>query len=322
MARDYNKEITIATVAMNVVYDKQKNLNKMLHYIDEAANKGANLIVFPEACLQGYLYSLNHSITAEEFEYHFKNAEPIDGPSTMRIIDKAKQRNITVIFGMIEDAEVGGNTVLYNCSVAVGPEGVIGVYRKVHQPGDELHIFNDGIDWPVFDTEVGKIGMLICYDKIFPESGRELALRGAELLIMPTAWPLMSNKEEDLETDHSGYLYNLFDFTRAAENQTFFISSNQVGVCELTGRVFYGHSRIVSPFGKTIAEIGYEEGMAVATINVQQTLLRTRTYDLFTHNLIKDRKPHTYKHLSDSDMYYNQKGIQRASEKLKNTSHS
>lgn len=294
------EEVTIGTAAFHVVYNKEANLQKYLRFIDEAAAKGVQLLVFPECSLQGYLYHLNHALTEEEFTYHYENAEPIPGPSTERIIAKAREHNMVVIYGMIEDPGIAGHTTLYNSAVAVGPDGVIGVYRKVHAPGDEFHVFRQGNSWPVFDTPVGRIGMLICYDKMFPESCRELALQGAEFLIMPTAWPLMGNR---IEGDHSFFLYNLYDHVRAAENQAFFISSNQQGICERTGRYFFGHSRIVDPTGRTLAEIGDKEGIAVATVNVRRRLLAARTWDVFTHNLLKDRRPDTYRHIADPNLY-------------------
>lgn len=294
------EELTVGTAAFHAVYNKEQNLRNYMRFIDQAAAQGVELLVFPECSLQGYLYHLNHALTEDEFAYHYENAEPIPGPATDQIAAKAREHNMVIVFGMVEDPGIAGHTSLYNCAVAVGPEGVIGVYRKVHAPGDEFHVFRQGDSWPVFDTPVGRIGMLICYDKMFPEAGRELALQGAEFLIMPTAWPLMGNQTEG---DHSFFLYNLYDAVRAAENQAFFISSNQQGICELTGRHFFGHSRIMDPTGRTLAEVGDEEGLAVARVNVRQRLLAARTWDVFTHNLLKDRRPDTYCHIADTNLY-------------------
>jgi len=286
--------VTLATVCMNVVFDKKKNLEKYFRFIDEAAAKNANLIAFPEQSLQGYLHNLGQ-FKLETMEYQHANAEVVpEGESTQALIAKAKEKNMYIIWGMTErDKE--RYDVLYNAAVLVGPEGFLGVYRKVHQPLDEKHVYFDGHEWPVFDTKIGKIGMLICYDKSFPESTRELALRGAEILVMPTAWPL-TTVGADYKTDYCKYLYDLYDCVRAAENQCFFISSNHVGVSG--DHEFFGHSRIVGPNGRVIVETGMQEGLAVATVDVKEQIVKARTIDFLGLCQLKDRKPSTYTMIS------------------------
>lgn len=181
--------------------------------------------------------------------------------------------------------------VLYNSAVLLGPDGHIGTYRKVHQPGDELHAYYPGEGFPLFDTAIGKIGLLICYDKMFPESTRELALQGAEMLVMPTAWPL-SEVGADPETDPMGRHYDLLDSIRAFENQCFFISSDIIGMHG--DHEFYGHSRITSPNGMSVTECGFEEGMAFAHIDIQQEIVEARSCGLLGLNLLKDRQPQKY----------------------------
>lgn len=282
--------VTIATTAMNVSHDKQKNLEKYFRFIDEAASRGADLIVFPEQSLQGYLHNLGQ-LKMETLEYQHANAEVVpDGESTQALIRKAKEKDMYIIWGMTE-RDKDRYDVLYNSAVLVGPEGFVGVYRKVHQPLDEVHVYYPGDKWPVYDTRLGRIGMLICYDKCFPESTRELALKGAEILVMCTAWPL-TYVGADYRTDHLKYLYDLFDRVRAAENQCFFVSSNHVGVSG--EHEFFGHSRIVGPNGRDIVEIGYEEGIAVATVDVRAEIVKARTRDFLGLCTLKDRKPQTY----------------------------
>jgi len=286
-------EITIATVCMNVTYNKSKNMEKYIKYINMAAEKGAKLIVFPEASLQGYLHNVKH-FKIEAVKYQYSNAEEIpNGISTQKLIEKAKEKDIYVIWGMTERALKEGIDKIFNTSVLVGPEGYIGKYRKVHLPRDEVHVFYPGDGWSVYETNIGKMGMLICYDKTFPEPCRELALQGAEFLIMPTAWPLSKQGgDPNVEEDNQTYIYNLFDKVRAAENQCWFISSNQVGING--DHDFLGQSRIVAPNGRVISESGYEEGIVTANINVKEAILNER----MELNFLKDRQPRTYTNIA------------------------
>lgn len=288
-------EIVIATVSMHVVYDKKKNLEMYFKYIDEAANKGAKLIVFPETSLQGYLDNLG-VFKKSTVIYQHENAEVVpEGASTQALIRKAKEKNIYIIYGMTEkDPNQVGK--LYNTAVLVGPEGYIGKYQKVHLPMDEAHVFYPGNEINVFDTKIGKIGMLICYDKNYPEVARILAAKGAEMIVMPTAWSLDENGANP-ETNYSVYSYDLLDKVRALENQAIFISSNQVGV---TGDIdFFGRSRIVNPLGVVLAEILYEEGMATYRLDVQKEVQDARTVGLFGLNLMKDRRPEMYHEIAE-----------------------
>jgi len=266
-----------------------------MEYIDAAAKKGAKLIVFPEQSLQGYLHNLA-VFKNETMEYQHKNAEPVPGgESVQQIIKKAKETDMYIVFGMTECDPSEGPDVLYNTDVLVGPEGFIGKYRKVHQPLDELHVYRPGDGWEVYDIGFAKVGMLICYDKAFPESTRELALQGAEILIMPTAWPL-SAPDADPKTDYSAYLADIFERTRAAENQCWFISSNHVG--RSGDHVFFGNSRIIYPNGRVCAEIPYmQEGLVTATIDIQEEIVKARTIEFFGLCMLKDRRPSAYRHL-------------------------
>jgi predicted amidohydrolase len=281
--------VTLAVAAMNAVHDTAKNLAKYASFVDEAAAKGARLLVLPEQSLQGYLYHLNHPLSPEEVNYHYDNAEPVPGPSTERVAAMARAANMYIVFGMTERVPVSSSGILYNSAVLVGPDGLLGVYRKVHTPGDEYHIFRQGKDWPVFDTEIGRLGLQICYDLRFPEAARELALRGAQMIILPTAWP-----------QDSAPLYDIFDRARAAENECWFLSANQVGACDQGQLTFYGHSRIIGPFGNVVADTGEEEGLATAA--VPRDSLRRRQWGSL--NVFRDRRPETYTTIASEEIYH------------------
>jgi len=281
--------VTLAVAAMNAVHDTAKNLAKYESFVEEAASKGARLLVLPEQSLQGYLYHLNHQILPSEASYLYASAEPVSGPSVVRVAAMARESNMYIVFGMTERVAISSAGLLYNSAVLVGPEGVVGVYRKVHAPGDEYHVFRQGRDWPVFDTEIGRIGMMICYDLRFPEAARELALRGAELLILPTAWP-----------KPAGFIYDVLDRARACENECWFLSANQVGACDEGQLTYYGHSRIVGPFGNVLADTGNNEGLATTTVPVAE--LRRRQWG--SMNVFHDRRPETYTNLASEELYH------------------
>lgn len=298
MQANPNKNLTIATVSMNVAFDKEKNLQKYFKFINEAVTKQVNLLVFPEQSLQGYLENLM-VLKQSSVKYQHANAEPVpEGESVQKLIDKAKEKSIYIIWGMTECAPDEGIGVLYNTAVLVGPEGYVGKYRKVHSPIDEVHVYFPGSSFEIFSTSIGKIGMLICYDKMFPESTRELALQGADILVMPTAAPFFdprcsSSKPETAQNDMYCRLWNTLDEIRAFENQCFFVSSNQFGVAG--DHDYFGNSGVSSPMGVTLARTGCEEAMATATVNIKSDMETARS--VLGAFLLKERCPDVYRHL-------------------------
>ena len=288
------KKIVIAAVTMNCTKKKGENLEKYRKFIEEAAASGTRLIVFPEISLQGHVWDMVGETTKEEESYHYENAEPIPGQSTQIVAKEAQKFKMYVIFGMTEKATVRGKTELYDSCVLVGPDGLIGTYRKVHTVGNEVRLFKKGECWPVYGTEIGKIGMLSCYDRVFPESTRELALQGADILAILNAWSVGT---DDPEPAYWGSLGSLIDRARAFENQCWIISSNQTEWQKKGGLEYYGHSRIVSPNGLVVAEGGYGEGLVTAEVDIQGEIQKTRTVTFFGLNFLNDRRVETYKEL-------------------------
>ena len=284
--------VTLSAVNMNVLQDKQSNLEKYLHFIEEAARFGPGLIVFPEVSLQGYLKKRGMPSEPEVIEmtrYYRQTAETVPGPTTDLIGKYAARHNLYVQIGMAESARAG--QVFYNSAVLVGPDGVVGVARKVHDRG-EWPVFCSGDELPLLETAFGKVGAFVCYDMCFPETARSYAVRGAVIASMSTAWPLKDANCADPEADHYAYVYDTLTRSNAITNQMFFISSNQTGP---TGRFnYYGHSRIVSPAGKVLADSGREEKLATATVDIAQEIDVARTETLFYKNLLRDRRPETY----------------------------
>ena len=279
----------IATVALAGTFDVELSAKHHLELIDEAADAGAQLVVFPEISLQGYPPDIDRFYPGRIADA-FANAERVpDGPHVVAIAEQARARKIHVIFGLNELGDEGG--IIYNTMVLTGPDGHIGSYRKVHVGITEQLTWRRGNDWPVFDTPFGKIGMLICYDKMWPESCRELTLRGADILVMSTAWGMLVG-EQDPDTNVFADLYRLFDRARAAENHRWFVSSNFVG--ELGGTNYIGLSQIVDPLGRVVATSGTTApGLVLADIDVKGAMADANATFLGAR-LIRDRRDDTY----------------------------
>jgi predicted amidohydrolase len=283
----------IATCAFPGTYDVEKSVELHLSYIEEAADGGADLVVFPECSLQGYPADFRASDAAASLGPFMKTVEKVaDGPNVARIAAKAAERGVYVIYGLNEATERPG--VVYNSMVLTGPDGLVGVFRKVHVGLTEQVFWRRGDDWPVYDTPFGKIGMLICYDKAWPEACRELTLRGADLLVMSTAWSLNNPAagDEDIWIEQ----YKLYDQVRAAENSRWFISSNFIG--ELGGLHFFGLSQIINPLGQVLATTGTsEDGLAIADVDIPGGIIAAYSVTQGP-NIVRDRRPETYRALS------------------------
>ncbi len=241
------RNVRVAGVQMDPkILEKEKNLSKCLEFLETAAKKKAEIIVFPECALTGYCFS--------SLEESFSVAEPVFGPSSRAIATLCRELNVYTIIGLIEkDGEKYYNTV-----VLIGPKGLIGKYRKLHLPFLGIDRFVDPGDQPlkVFETGVGRIGMNICFDIRMPESARVLTLLGAESIMLPTNWP----KGADLVPK---YVIN----TRAYENRVNVIAVNRVG--KERGFEFIGQSKIVDYSGKTLVEANsLEEEIIFATIDL------------------------------------------------------
>lgn len=302
---------TLAAANFNAVWDKSKNLEKMKEFIEIAAAKGVHVLVFPEQILQAYVYLARPGFTVEHelFQYQMTNAETIPGPATEEIAQLAAKYNMYISFGMTEkNGEYGGGkAVLFNSIALVGPQGLVGVYRKVHQPGTEYHLYVKGGAFNVYDTAAGKVGLDICYDKAFPESERTLAIKGADIILHSTAWPMSGPLTVNgvTEKEYAGYMCSLFDKVRAAENQVWYVAADNVGKDPKAGWEFWGHSRIINPSGIVIAEIGHEEGLVIAHgLDIKGEIVKARTQYFFGLNLLQDRAPWMYKEISSESVMY------------------
>ena len=170
----------IAGVQMDVAFaDIDANVEKMAGFLRQTAAAGASLTVFPECAATGYCFES----LAEAREV----AQPVPGPATQAMTRACKATETFAVFGTLES----DRDAVFNAAVLVGPDGVVGCYRKVHLPYLGVDMFTTPGDRPFAVHSAGelRVGMNICYDASFPEAGRSLALLGADLIVLPTNWP-------------------------------------------------------------------------------------------------------------------------------------
>ncbi len=280
---DLGTPVKVAAACVEVQRDTQANLDMICATIADAARRGVRLVVFPECAVQGYPLRLGEP-DLDEYEHQIRAAETVPGAATARIAAAAAEHDLQVVVGLTERSDAPGEASrLYNTSVLIDGSGVLASYRKVHTGGVEKCLWNRGGEWVVADSVAGRIGLLICYDLVFPESTRSLSLKGAEILTMSTAW---GNTVEPTFTRG----YDLFTRCRALENQVFLISANLTGG---KGLGFYGHSRIVDPRGQVVAE-SEGPGLAIADIDIERDLGEARARSWLGQVFLKDREPSSY----------------------------
>ena len=281
--------LRMAAVAAEFGRDLEQDFATVKRLIDEARENGVRLLALPEACLGGYLLSLDGG-GGDSGEDHAGRLDPgppalaLDGPEIRRLA--ALTGELTVVAGYCEAA--GGER--YNSVVCVNGDGVLGNHRKVHQPLNEDASYASGDRFHAFDTPVGRIGMLIDYDKTFPESARSLALDGAQILACLSAWPTsITNRAPRMAQDRQARLFDLYDQARAAENQVALASSNQTGA--MGGMRFLGQAKVVGPGGDILARTWAKAGLAVAELDLAVELERARR--ILRH--LDELRPDTYR---------------------------
>ena len=244
-------------------------MTKIEGIIADARARAVDLLVLPDAALGGYLPDLQHPDLDD-----LPPALPGDAVEIHRIAAMAGE--MVVCFGYSElGMTPAGTSLRYNAAVCVSGDGVLGRYRKVHQPAGESLAYAAGDRFAAFDTPVGRVGLLIDYDKTFPESSRTLALDGAQIIACLSAWPAsVTDRAERLPNDRQSRLFDLYDCARAAENQLVLASSNQTGI--YGGLRFLGQAKVVGPGGDVLARTWNKGGLAVADVAVAAEIARAR----------------------------------------------
>jgi predicted amidohydrolase len=225
---------------------QEKNLERALGRIEEAASLGAGIVILPELFTTGF-----------DYEYIRRVAAPFPSPATEALGKAAKDLEIHLIGGSLPE-KVGER--IYNTSPLWDRGGnLLGTYRKVHlfPLMEEDRNFHPGGGPKVFETELCRLGILICYDLRFPEEARDLARRGAEVLFLPSQFP-------DPRREHWRVLLR----ARAIENQVYVAAVNRVGS---DGRdTFFGETSLIDPGGEVLASAGREETIVTAEIDLER----------------------------------------------------
>ncbi|MGD0203971.1 MAG: carbon-nitrogen hydrolase family protein [Candidatus Bathyarchaeia archaeon] len=255
--------------------NKEANLQKIEALTFKAKEQGADLAIFPELSLTGY-------VVRDQF---YELAETIPGPTVEKVEALAKKTGMHVIFGMPELSEKTRATV-FNTAVFVGPEGLIGKYRKMYLPThsvfEEKRYFRPGYQTAAFQTDLGNIGLCICYDLFFPEVLRLIRLKGAQLIVCISASPAVRRS-----------YFEILTCARALENTAYLAYVNLAGVED--GLQFWGGSRLVSPAGDVLAKAKYDEEDFV-TCEVDYSDLRTAETFIPT---LKDLRPELFDKLKE-----------------------
>jgi N-carbamoylputrescine amidase len=259
-----NHEIKVAGIQMSCrIGNKDKNIKKAIKMIEQAARKECQIVCLPEVFNTEYVCFTKRNPICLEY------AESIPGPSTNAISNAARENSIYIIAPIFEKAAPG---VYYNTASLINPKGeIIGNYRKTHIPaslepwtGLEKLYFRPGSQLKVFETKLGKIGILICHDGSFPEAWRILALEGAEIIFRPSC---ISVTELGGLTNSASQIWTFDHIVRAYENAVFVIGINRVGLEEK--REHFGSTMIVNPKGDVLAKAGEEEEKVVlATLDL------------------------------------------------------
>jgi N-carbamoylputrescine amidase len=252
----------VAAVSGSFPLDLELSLRRIERTVRDAQARGAGLVVFPEATLGGYQCesaggsepsaALTHRSTA------FDRLARVAG-------------HTLVCVGYTEEAPGGP----FASAVCLNGDGVLGHHRKVHVPPAERAMLRSGDGFAAFDTPLGRLGMLICYDKVFPEAARGLALDGAEIIASMAAWPMCRFRpatviREDRQVVH----FNALDVARAVENQVVWASANHCG--SLGALRFPGQAKIVDPDGRVLASTGARAGLAIARVDFRAAVRRAR----------------------------------------------
>ncbi|WP_407521318.1 nitrilase family protein [Methylobacterium oryzisoli] len=254
----------------------EANLARSSDLIRAAAREGSRLVVLPELANTGYVFE-----TPEEAA---SLAEPVpDGPSSRAWGRLAAELKIHIVAGIAERA----GDHLYNAALITGPNGFIGTYRKAHLWHRENVFFRKGdLGFPVFETALGRIGIAICYDGWFPETFRQMALRGAEIVCIPTNWVPMPDQPEG-----EAAMANTLHRAAAHSNGIFIACADRVGTER--GQPFEGQSLIIGTKGWPLA--GPASRDRPETISAVIDLAEAGAKDLNEFNsVLRDRRTDLY----------------------------
>jgi N-carbamoylputrescine amidase len=266
--------VRLGLVQMNCSGTREENLARAEKMIRQAAEKKAQIVLLPEVFHELFF------ITDLDSRY-FETAEPIPGPITDAMSKLARELGVVIIAPIFERVD---RSVYYNSAAVIDADGaLLGVYRKTHIPlstifYEKLYFKPGNLGYPVFNTSFGKIGLLICHDRHYPEGARALALNGAEIMLVPSATPDKSLSVRVWEKELCAH---------AIFNEYFVAGLNRVGT--EGNYTYYGRSVVFDPAGELLAQAGPDEEILIADCDLDLITQRRRAWQFY-----RDRRPDTY----------------------------
>lgn len=275
----------VACAQLDVAFnDPGANADRAVQTMRECRAQGAGLVVFPECFLTGYCVSSLDE--ARSIALLVNPGAPLESPVISLLSRECRELGVHAVVGFAHDS----GTRLLNSAALLTPEGRVEIYSKTHMPCLGLDKFVEtGDDLPVFDTSLGKIGVLVCFDLRVPEAARVLTLKGAEIIVLPTNWPEGAYAAPEFMAS-----------CRAAENRVFLATCDRVGT--ENGFTFIGQSGIYGVGGRALAKAGSDEEVIFADVDLEQARTKRNVIDpgRFETEMIASRRPELYGHLTRS----------------------
>lgn len=279
--------VLLAAAAASFSRDVAFDLDRIGVIISHARDAGAAVLALPDGALGGYVDDLRDP-DPQDYAALPPALDP-DGAEIRAVIRLAG--DMVVCLGYCEGGPADEHgPVRYNAGVCLSGDGVLGRHRKVHYPAGLAALFRPGDRFAAFDTPAGRMGMLIDHDKTFPEAARSLALDGAAVVACLSAWPTsLTNRAARMAQDRQARLFDLYDQSRAAENQIVWLSANQSG--RRGALHFLGRAKVVGPGGEVLARTWSKGGLAMAEVDPPAMIGAARAV---LHH-IEERRPDTYR---------------------------
>ena len=267
-------KVNVGLIQMDCSGARSDNLDHAETMVRDAAGKGAQVILLPEVFHElFFIMMLDMSV--------FDKAEPIPGPITEQMQKLAAELGVVIVAPIYESV---GSSVYYNSAAVIDADGSLcGVYRKNHIPlstkfYEKLYFKPGNLGYPVFETRFGRIGILICHDRHYPEGARALGLNGAEILLVPSATPTASLSVRVWEKELAAH---------AIFNEYYVAGLNRVGT--EGDYTYYGRSVVFDPTGEIIVQAGEGEEVLIGECDLDVIVARRRAWQFY-----RDRRPDTY----------------------------